>query len=120
MHSTDSTEAITMKIQHALLFTVLFGSTSLALADGGGDITFSRMQQARQHAMAAAQPSATEVAQAKQYTYGMDLDIAEVVSVTPLSRDCGVVPVQMRYKDSFGEEQLVEYRQERFACRSIH
>ncbi|WP_236199563.1 DUF2790 domain-containing protein [Pseudomonas pseudonitroreducens] len=108
-----------MKTQYALLFTVLIGSTSLASADGGGDITFSRMQQAREQAMAARQPTPIEVAQAKQYTYGMDLDIAEVVSVTPLSRDCGVVPVQMRYKDSFGEEQLVEYRQERFACRSI-
>ncbi|QIE91223.1 DUF2790 domain-containing protein (plasmid) [Pseudomonas nitroreducens] len=107
-----------MRIQKPFLFTILLGVSSLAAADGGGDITFSRMQEARQNAMMARQPTSAEIAQAKKYTYDMDLDIAEVISVTPMSRECGVVPVQMRYKDSFGDEQLVEYRQERFACRA--
>ncbi|WP_447750369.1 DUF2790 domain-containing protein [Pseudomonas nicosulfuronedens] len=109
-----------MKLSRIFLLTALLGTTSLALADGGGDITFARMEQARQQAMQARQgtPSPTQVAEAKQYTYGMDLDIAEVVAVTPLSKDCGVVPVQMRYKDSFGDEQAIEYRTERVACRA--
>jgi hypothetical protein len=109
-----------MKLPRIFLLAALLGTSSLALADGGGDITFARMEQARQQAMQARQgaPSPTQVAEAKQYTYGMNLDIAEVVAVTPMSTDCGVVPVQLRYKDSFGEEQAIEYRAERVACRA--
>lgn len=108
-----------MQRSRILLIAALMGASSLALADGGGDITFARMEQARLQAMQARQdaPSPTQVAEAKQYTYGMNLDIAEVVAITPLSSDCGVVPVQLRYKDSFGEEQAIEYRTERVACR---
>lgn len=109
-----------MKLPRIFLLAALLGTSSLTLADGGGDITFARMEQARQKAMQARQdaPSPAQVAEAKQYTYGMDLDIAEVVAVTPLSTDCGVIPVQMRYKDSFGEEQAIEYRTERVTCRA--
>ncbi|MFV3307697.1 DUF2790 domain-containing protein [Pseudomonas sp. NY15181] len=107
-----------MKLQRVLLLAALLGTSSLALADGGGDITFARMEQARLQAMQARQPSAEQMAEVKQYTYGMNLDIARVVAVTPMSGDCGVVPVQMRYEDSFGDEQTVEYRAERVACRT--
>ena len=107
-----------MKLQRVLLLTALLGTSSLALADGGGDITFARMEQARLLAMKANQPSSEQMAEVKQYTYGMNLDIAKVVAVTPMSSDCGVVPVQMRYKDSFGDLQTIEYRAERVACRT--
>lgn len=109
-----------MKLPHILLLASLLGASSVTLADGGGDITFARMEQARQQAMQARQPAPTptQIAEAKQYTYGMNLDIAEVVAVTPLSDDCGVVPVQMRYKDSSGDLQAIEYRTERVACRA--
>lgn len=109
-----------MKLSRIFLTATLLGASSLALADGGGDITFARMEQARQQVMQARQnaPSPTQIAEAKQYTYGMNLDIAEVVAVTPMSNDCGVVPVQLRYKDSFGDEQAIEYRTERVACRA--
>jgi hypothetical protein len=109
-----------MKLPRIFLTAVLLGASSLALADGGGDITFARMEQARQKVMQTRQdaPSPEQVAEAKQYTYGMDLDIAEVVAVTPMSADCGVIPVQMRYRDSFGDLQAIEYRTERVACRA--
>ncbi|UCL89857.1 DUF2790 domain-containing protein [Pseudomonas sp. HS-18] len=109
-----------MQLSRFFLIAALLGTSSLALADGGGDITFARMEQARQQAMQAREgaPSPMQIAEAKQYTYGMNLDIAEVVAVTPMSTDCGVVPVQLRYKDSSGEEQAIEYRTERVACRA--
>lgn len=109
-----------MKRSRIFLFSALLGMSSLSLADGGGDITFARMEQARQQAMQARQsdPTPTQLAEVKQYTYGMNLDIAEVVAVTPMSTGCGVVPVQLRYRDSFGEEQAIEYRAERVACRA--
>jgi len=109
-----------MKLSRIFLSAALLGASSLAVADGGGDITFARMEQARQQVMQARQgePSPAQIAEAKQYAYGMNLDIAEVVAVTPMSKDCGVIPVQMRYKDSFGDEQAIEYRTERVACRT--
>jgi hypothetical protein len=105
-----------MKLPRIFLFATLLGTSSLALADGGGDITFARMEQARQQTMQAWK--ATQVADARQYQYGMKLDIAEVVAVTPLSTACGVVPMQMRYLDSRGDLQAIEYRSERVACRT--
>ncbi|AGI24238.1 DUF2790 domain-containing protein [Pseudomonas sp. MT3] len=107
-----------MKLQRIFLLTALLGTSSLALADGGGDITFARMEQARLQAMQARQAEQEQVAEVKQYTYGMNLDIAEVVAVTPMSGDCGVVPMQMSYKDSVGDLQTIEYRAERVACRT--
>lgn len=107
-----------MKLQRVLLLTALLGASNLALADGGGDITFARMEQARIQVMQARAALPAQVAEARQYTYGMELDIAEVVAVTAMSNDCGVVPMQMRYKDSTGNEQTVQYRAERLACRA--
>ncbi|EJZ58909.1 hypothetical protein I1A_003240 [Pseudomonas fluorescens R124] len=43
------------------------------------------------------------------YHYGMHLDIAEVVSITPVADVCGVVPVEMTYLDSNGDKHILQY-----------
>lgn len=43
------------------------------------------------------------------YAYGMQLDIAKVVSVTPAADVCGPTPVQMTYRDSQGETHILDY-----------
>ncbi|MDF3933062.1 co-regulatory protein PtrA N-terminal domain-containing protein [Pseudomonas citronellolis] len=103
-----------MNLLRPLLLAGLLGASSLALAESGGDRTFSRMEQNRQVAMRAAAGD-VQVADYRAYEYGMNLDIAEVLEVTP-ARGCGVVPVRMRYLDSDGAEQRVEYRAERVSC----
>lgn len=95
------------------LLAGLLGVSSLALAESGGDRTFARMEQARQVAMRGAAEMAA--ADYRRYEYGMRLDIAQVLEVSP-AKGCGVVPVRMRYLDSGGAEQRLEYRAERVSC----
>lgn len=45
-----------------------------------------------------------------EYTYDMKLDIKNVISSTDISRDCGVVSVNMKYLDSDGEVKGLSYR----------
>lgn len=43
------------------------------------------------------------------YEYGMHLDIAKVVNITPAANVCAATPVQMTYKDSQGHTHIMEY-----------
>lgn len=43
------------------------------------------------------------------YAYGMHLDIAKVVNITPAADVCGPTPVQMTYRDSRGETHILDY-----------
>ncbi|WP_433766220.1 DUF2790 domain-containing protein [Pseudomonas putida] len=43
------------------------------------------------------------------YAYGMQLDVAQVVSITPAADVCGPTPVQMTYRDSQGETHILDY-----------
>ncbi|WP_213879787.1 DUF2790 domain-containing protein [Pseudomonas sp. dw_358] len=45
----------------------------------------------------------------QQYTYGMKLDIARVISTTQVPNECGVVPMQMAYEDSAGQRHVLAY-----------
>ncbi|MBV4458956.1 DUF2790 domain-containing protein [Pseudomonas sp. COR58] len=65
-------------------------------------------------AQAQAQAQADEEAVA--YRYGMTLDIAQVVSVTPVADICGVVPVEMTYLDSHGERHILQYSEFGTGC----
>ncbi|WP_406227000.1 DUF2790 domain-containing protein [Pseudomonas siliginis] len=45
----------------------------------------------------------------ESYKYGMHLDIAKVVSITPPADICAPSPVQMTYEDSQGHTHIMEY-----------
>ncbi len=62
----------------------------------------------------AAQAQADEEAVA--YRYGMQLDIAQVVSITPVANICGVVPVEMTYLDSHGAKHILQYSEFGTGC----
>lgn len=84
-------------------------STS-TMAEGGGDIVFEKMMQANQVAMetyAAKQGKSVPIV--KEYNYGMKLDVANVVNVTPPIKSCGAVPTQMTYEDAQGQLNTVRY-----------
>ncbi|UQS16789.1 DUF2790 domain-containing protein [Pseudomonas sp. HS6] len=61
-----------------------------------------------------AQAQASEEAVA--YRYGMQLDIAQVVSITPVADVCGVVPVEMTYLDSNGTKHILQYSEFGTGC----
>jgi len=45
----------------------------------------------------------------EQYNYSMKLDIAKVISSTPVPDVCGVVPMKMTYEDSQGHLHTLGY-----------
>ena len=82
-----------------------------ALAEGGGDRTFALMMERNLQAMAtyaARNGKPAPVVQA--YRYGMKLDIAKVVNVTPPIQACKPVPSRMTYEDSSGTLNTLEYQ----------
>jgi len=90
-----------------LIATLSFG----ALAEGGGDRTFDRMMERNEKAMAAyAEKNGKPAPQLQVYRYGMDLDIAKVVNVTPPIRACNPVPSRMTYEDSSRTLTTLEYQ----------
>ncbi len=73
-----------------LIVLALLAFSTLAAAD---DIKVAPQQPAVEH-----------------YTYATDLDIATVISVTPIADVCEVVPAQMTYEDHQGQRHIIEYR----------
>lgn len=71
-------------------------------------ISFAVLTLAATSSLAATDPVDSNAAQ--QYQYGMQLDIAKVVSITPSSSDCGVVPATMVYQDHDGETHQLQYK----------
>jgi len=61
-------------------------------------------------AMAANQPTTLLSDTAVDYHYGMHLDIARVVSHSEIPAVCHVVPAELTYEDSNGEQHTVRYR----------
>ncbi|MFG6203579.1 DUF2790 domain-containing protein [Pseudomonas retamae] len=61
-----------------------------------------------------AQASATDEVVA--YHYGMHLDIAKVLNITPVADVCGVVPVEMSYLDSSGNKHILQYSEFGSGC----
>lgn len=45
----------------------------------------------------------------EQYTYGMELDIAKVLSRSDIPDACGVVPAYLLYEDHQGKVHRLEY-----------
>ncbi|MCB2672386.1 DUF2790 domain-containing protein, partial [Listeria monocytogenes] len=45
-----------------------------------------------------------------EYAYGIQLDVARVISSTDTSNACGIVPARMTYEDSNGQKHTVEYQ----------
>lgn len=54
--------------------------------------------------------------EAVAYRYGMQLDIAQVLSITPVAEVCGVVPVEMTYLDSNGGKHILQYSEFGSGC----
>ena len=74
----------------SLIALALIGFSTLAAAD---ELAVAPQQLAVEH-----------------YTYATDLDIATVISVTPIADVCEVVPAQMTYEDHQGQRHILEYR----------
>ena len=105
-----------LKVIAALAVMVV---SSAALAEGGADRVYGRMIQANEQAMQEyAAANGKNPPEVIHYRYGMKLDIARVVAITPTDSSCGVMPAQMTYEDSNGDLNILEYRAAGTDCRN--
>ena len=82
-----------------------------AFADIDSTRNFALMMERNEQAMAAYAVKTGKPAPLVQtYRYGMKLDIAKVVNVTPPIKSCNPVPSRMTYEDSSGTLNTVEYQ----------
>ncbi|MNC41833.1 hypothetical protein D3C75_906190 [compost metagenome] len=54
----------------------------------------------------------------EKYHYGMDLDVARVISRSEVPNVCATVPVQMVYEDHQGKRHTLEYLVMGNGCQS--
>ncbi len=100
-----------MKRLTLALGVVVFSLSLGAMAEGGGDRAVTQMIQNNQEAMARyAAKQGKPAPDVQAYRYGMKLDIARVVNITPPIRSCKVVPSRMTYEDSSGLLKTLEYQ----------
>lgn len=76
----------------AALTLALFGFSSMAMAQGGGVSTDDNS------------------ILVEQYSYGMRLDVAKVISRSDVPDVCNVVPARMTYDDSQGKRHILAYQ----------
>ena len=82
-----------MKILNAGIAIAILAASSAAMAEGGGDRVYGRTMQENQHAMGQyAIKNGKAVPEIVHYKYGLGLDIAKVVNVTPTTKYCGAGP----------------------------
>ncbi|AHZ73353.1 MULTISPECIES: DUF2790 domain-containing protein [Pseudomonas] len=99
-----------MNFLKVITFAGILATSSSILAEGGGDKAFEMMMAANAKAMeqyAISQGKNAPVA--KQYEYGMALDVVKVISVVRPAKVCAVVPAAMTYEDSEGQLNTVKY-----------
>lgn len=58
----------------------------------------------------AGETSTVKQATVEPYSYGTKLDIARVISLSPIPKVCEVVPATMTYEDSQGQRHTLEYQ----------
>ncbi|AVX92091.1 MULTISPECIES: DUF2790 domain-containing protein [Pseudomonas] len=99
-----------MKFMSIITLAGTLALSSLVSAEGGGDKTFEKMMAANAKAMeqyAISQGKSAPVA--KQYEYGMKMDVVKVISVVRPAKVCAVVPAAMTYEDSNGQLNTIRY-----------
>lgn len=99
-----------MKLIGIISFAAAVTISSNVLAEGGGDKTFEKMMVANAKAMeqyALSQGKNAPVA--KEYEYGMKVDVVKVISVVRPAKVCAVVPAAMTYEDSKGQLNTIRY-----------
>lgn len=100
-----------MKRLTLVLGAAVFSLSLGAMAEVGGDREIAQLMQQNQQAMNRyANQQGKPAPEVLAYRYGMRLDIAKVVSVTPPIRACKVVPSRMTYEDSGGTLRTLEYQ----------
>lgn len=100
-----------MRILKSLIFSLAIASPVASYAFATGEVTPEEVVQDHQRIILKyADGEKISLPKIVEYKYGMDLDIASVVRVSPDVRACKTMPQLMTYHDSKGELKTVQYR----------
>lgn len=98
-----------MKTINSVIFIVVAAISSSVFAKDS-DKVFEKRMSANSVAMEQyAIRHGKKIPVAKQYKYGMKLDVVNVVSMVRPAEGCGVMPAAMTYEDSEGVLNTVRY-----------
>lgn len=99
-----------MKFINVMACVIAVAISSSAFAERGSDKTFEKMMKDNSKAMEQyAISHGKNVPIAKQYKYGMKLDVVNVISVVRPEKGCAVMPAAMTYEDSQGLLNTIRY-----------
>ena len=100
-----------MHVLKALVFSFALASPIASYAYAAGDALPEAVVQEHQKIIETyAKEKQKSLPAVVQYKYGMDLDVAKVVRLSPDVKACKVMPQLMTYENSEGELRTVEYR----------
>ncbi|QXI26572.1 DUF2790 domain-containing protein [Pseudomonas vanderleydeniana] len=100
-----------MRIIQSLVFTLAIISPVVSHAFANDESLTRRIIQDHQEAISQyAQDNNKPLPAIVNYTYGMKLDIAKVIRVSPEMRLCKVIPQLMTYENSKGELNTLQYK----------
>lgn len=100
-----------MRITKPLIFTLAILSPVASYAFANNDSVANTIIKEHQEIVKRyAAKESKPVPMVVEYKYGMKLDIAKVVRVSPEMRVCKVVPQLMTYEDSQGELNTLQYQ----------
>lgn len=100
-----------MTITKSLIFALALLSSAASYAFAASEVTVDRtvMDHQRKVAIYAASHKKA-VPEIIEYRYGMELDIARTILLSPDPRACKVVPQLMTYENSRGELKTLKYQ----------
>ncbi|EKJ7647023.1 DUF2790 domain-containing protein [Pseudomonas aeruginosa] len=108
-----------MKLFRHYIIALAIIAPAPAFADGSTDRLYGETLQANEASTRAyALNAGKNPPPVVHYRYGMTLDIAKVIGLTPTYGKCGIMPAQMSYVDSKGEINILEYRTSGSSCRN--
>ncbi len=99
-----------MRILKTLIFSLAIASPVASYAFAGETTAEEVIQEHQKVVAKYADGKNKPLPTVVEYKYGMDLDIAKVVRLSPDVRACKVMPQLMTYEDSKGELNTVQYR----------
>lgn len=100
-----------MRIIKSLILAMAFGTPLASYAFSNEDSAVKNVIKNHQEAIVKyAEKNSKIVPKVIEYKYGMKLDVARVVRMSPELKECKIVPQLMTYEDSKGNLNTLQYK----------
>ncbi len=96
-----------IKVSMFVAFTFMF---QISYAQSQSEADISRAERANKTALERyASQAGQQFPEVKDYVYGMKLDIAKMIHISPPVKYCGIINSYMSYQDSKGKLHSIRY-----------